>query len=492
MISNETGIRLIFGLKVRELRSRKGLSFQELSKKTGLSVSYLNEIEKGKKYPKGDKIMALSAALDVSYDNLVSLRVPKKIEPVVDLLQSEFLRELPLDLFGFDPQKVVELISASPEKINAFVNTILQIARSYEMASRSFHQAALRSYQEIHDNYFPDLEEAARQFKHKFDFGLQGPYQKEDLENVLRQVFGIRIEYDRLPGNEALRHLRSWYDPAQKVLSLNAGLNAAQEKFLILRELAFQYLQISDRPLETPARLEYNFAQLLDNFRASYFAGAFLMDRAAVFQDIRNFVESSQWHDQDVYAVLKKYDATPEMLMQRLTTILPRYFGFNNLFFLKLGYLNERRGYEMIKELHLSRQHSPHGNQLHEHYCRRWISLKIIEELLSSKSREIIARMQISSYVQTRHEYLCLSVAFPNSSNSDQGVSITIGFHLNKALRSRLAFLQDTKIVHREVFTTCERCPWTDCPDRATPAWRLQETQRRQNLSEALKALRED
>lgn len=491
MISNETGIRLIFGLKVRELRSRKGLSGQELSKRTGLSISYLNEIEKGKKYPKGDKIMALAAALDVSYDNLVSLKVPKKIEPVVELLNSDFLRQLPLDLFGFDPQKLVELISANPERINAFVNTILQIARSYEMASHSFHQAALRSYQEIHNNYFPELEEAARQFKHKFDFGLEGPYQKSDLENVLRQVFGIRIDYERLQGKEALRHLRSYFDPSKKVLSLNAGLSEAQEKFLILRELAFQYLQIGDRPVETPARQDYNFAQLLDNFRASYFAGAFLMDRAAVFQDIRHFVESSQWHDQDVYTILKKYDATPEMLMQRLTNILPRYFGFNDLFFLKLGHLNQRRGYEMIKELHLSRQHSPHGNQLHEHYCRRWISLKIIDELLESKSRETIARMQISSYHQTKHEYLCLSVAFPNSSNADQGVSITIGFHLNKAIRSRLAILQDPKIIHREVYTTCERCPWTDCPDRAVPAWRLQENQRRQDINQALRDLQE-
>ena len=96
MTQGEIGIRQIFGLKVRELRSKKGFSYQDLSKETGLSVSYLNEIEKGKKYPKGDKIMSLAQALGVSYDHLVSLKVSKKIEPVVDLLQSDFFRELPL------------------------------------------------------------------------------------------------------------------------------------------------------------------------------------------------------------------------------------------------------------------------------------------------------------------------------------------------------------------------------------------------------------
>ncbi|MBN8569774.1 MAG: helix-turn-helix domain-containing protein [Ignavibacteria bacterium] len=47
---NEELVKIIFGLKIKDLRSRKNLSLQELSKISGLSVSYLNEIENGKKY----------------------------------------------------------------------------------------------------------------------------------------------------------------------------------------------------------------------------------------------------------------------------------------------------------------------------------------------------------------------------------------------------------------------------------------------------------
>ncbi|MEL6562549.1 MAG: helix-turn-helix transcriptional regulator [Bacteroidota bacterium] len=165
MMKKGIDIRQILGLKVRELRNKKRLSFQELSKMTGLSVSYLNEIEKGKKYPKGDKIIQLADALDVSYDYLVSLKVSKKIEPIVSLLQSPFFRELPLEHFGMDSQKFVELISASPEKINAFINTIMQVARSYELGRENIYHAVLRSYQEINDNYFPELEQAVIDFK---------------------------------------------------------------------------------------------------------------------------------------------------------------------------------------------------------------------------------------------------------------------------------------------------------------------------------------
>ena len=44
---------------------------------TGLSKSYLNEIEKRKKYPKRDKIVLLSEALETTYDQLVSLKLIK-------------------------------------------------------------------------------------------------------------------------------------------------------------------------------------------------------------------------------------------------------------------------------------------------------------------------------------------------------------------------------------------------------------------------------
>ena len=70
LIDKET-LRLVFGLKLRSLREGKNYSLKELAKKTGLSPSYLNEIEKGKKYPKSEKIILLAEALDEKYENLI-------------------------------------------------------------------------------------------------------------------------------------------------------------------------------------------------------------------------------------------------------------------------------------------------------------------------------------------------------------------------------------------------------------------------------------
>jgi DNA-binding XRE family transcriptional regulator len=49
--TTEENIRIIFGLKLKKLRTDRRLSLQELSDKSGVSVSYMNEIENGKKYP---------------------------------------------------------------------------------------------------------------------------------------------------------------------------------------------------------------------------------------------------------------------------------------------------------------------------------------------------------------------------------------------------------------------------------------------------------
>jgi len=83
--------KLIFGLKVRQLRQQLGLSFAELSELTGISVSYLNEIEKGKKFPKEKKIKSLADALKTSENDLTSERLSKNLQPIGDLLQSNFL-----------------------------------------------------------------------------------------------------------------------------------------------------------------------------------------------------------------------------------------------------------------------------------------------------------------------------------------------------------------------------------------------------------------
>lgn len=484
-------LKLIFGLKLKEIRNEKGVSYQELREKTGLSLSYLSEIENGKKYPKGDKIMAIANALNVSYDELVSLKVPKKLEPVVHLIQSDFFKAFPLEQFGLNPQKLVEIISYDPEKINAFINTVLQVARNFELKQEGFYHAALRSYQELHNNYFEELEHAVDELHLEFPELKEIPFSENVLTEILLKL-GVRISDEQLYEIKSLRNLRSLYDPKERLLHINRGLNSGQINFLLGREIAFQWTKEKKRPLSTPPQGHHDFEQILSNYRTSYFSAALMMPRDEVVRDIQAFGQRETWDSKVFMSFMDKYDITPEMIMQRLTNILPSIFGYENLFFLR--FVGKGSNYfTLTKELHLTRLHNPHGNELNEHYCRRWISLTIVQDLIEQRKTnpelKYLAGIQRSRYHDSPNEYLCLSIAFPNVSNPEELVSVTIGFLIDETLTKRIRFLNDSAIPTRLVNTTCERCPIQDCQERAEEAYVHQGKEENEAMLKDIEAL---
>ena len=161
---NTENLKIIFGLKVKSFRTERELSLKELSIKSGIAVSYLSEIESGKKYPKPEKMISLARALGVEYDSLVSSTVDKSLDPFTALINSELIKQFPFHLFGISAHDILGLFKNDPENAHAFLQTFLQISRAYDMSLENFLFAALRTFQRQHNNYFADLETLANQF----------------------------------------------------------------------------------------------------------------------------------------------------------------------------------------------------------------------------------------------------------------------------------------------------------------------------------------
>jgi transcriptional regulator with XRE-family HTH domain len=166
-LMNERNLKIIFGIKIKSYRTHLGLSLQELSKKTGMAVSYLSEIESGKKYPKPEKLIRLAQALEVDYDTLVSTKVSKNLDPFAALINSDLIKQFPFHLFGISASDILGLFKNNPEHAHAFLQTFLQISRAYDMSLDNFLFAALRTYVRQCKNYFPDLENLAKQYAHQ-------------------------------------------------------------------------------------------------------------------------------------------------------------------------------------------------------------------------------------------------------------------------------------------------------------------------------------
>ncbi len=488
--------RILLGLKVKQFRQEQQLSLAELSKKAGVSVSYLNEIEKGKKYPKEDKLESLATALGFSYEYLISKELPQKLEPLRELLQSNFLNDLPLELFKIELSKVVEIIANAPAQVSAFISTLMELSRNYAVQQENFYFAALRSYLELHSNYFEELEEKVKQFVKVFSISTNQPISASQLSGLLKDQFNYVIVEDGLDQFPELRNLRSIFIPKHRKLLLNSQLTEMQRTFQFGKELGFSFLKLKERASTSSVRKPNSFEEVLNHSKAIYFSTALLINRELFIKDIAQFFESPKWDKDAFLEIMQRHNASPEMYYHRLTNLLPQDFGIKKLFFTRFTNKTNQDTFEIDRELYLdNRQHS-HKNELNEHYCRRWRALSILKELKqqqdstkeNSESNFLVA-IQRTKYYGGKAEYLCFTIARSSYPTPLKNVSVTIGLLINDSLKSKVKFWDDPDIPSAEINQTCERCPIEDCQQRVAPPIIVQKKRKQQHIQQVLEEI---
>ena len=486
---------LLLGLKIRHLRLRKGLSFQELSRSSGLSVSYLNEIEKGKKKPKPEKLLHLAKALDIPPQELQEPSLEGPLKPVEDLLKSNFLREIPFHLFGIELHKVVDIISQAPKRVSAFISTLVELARHYSLREENFYFGALRAYLEMHNNYFEELEREVERFRQESQIEIR-PGQEADpvqkLQDILKHEFGFELVENGLDPWPELYRVRALCIAHKRQLLIQSRLNPTQRAFQIGKELGFQFLQLRQRAYTASLFKVESFEHVLSHFKAGYFSAALLMPKDEMSKDIQKFLRAKTFGPKDLLQWLYRYPATGEMFFQRLTNLLPQVFGLKNIFLIRVLYrprLSKKGGiFQVDKELHLDRQHHPHANQLDEHYCRRWASIHLIQRQISEKSKTPLADLRRVQFYNTREEYLLLSIARPPYRPKGRLAAIELGILLDKKSRKKFNFpLQDIPLTI--VNKTCERCPIENCNERAAAPHLVKEKLERKKMFERIDQL---
>lgn len=494
--------RIIFGLKVRQFRQERGWNFEELSLRTGISISYLNEIEKGKKYPMLDYRKRLAEVLGVPYDFLVSAELTKEFAPLGELLSSKFLNDLPLDLFGIGMQPLVEIIANDPAKVNAFISALLEIARVYALREEHFYFAALRAYQELRDNYFEEIEQAATDFVHQHQLPVNGGISRAMLTGILENQYGCTVIPDGLDDYEPLHWLRSVYNPRSRRILLNGQLNERQHTYQLAKEVGFNVLGLKERPWASNFLRVNSFEEVLNNYKAAYFAVAILVNRESFVQDIGHFFSNQKWEAGILPAMMAKYQASPEVLFQRFN-VFTKDFGLDKVFFQRVIHDLDRDAFDMDKELHLNRRHQPHASGLGEHYCRRWLSVSLLRDLRKtqlSESLELSESSQLSEssiavgiqravFVATGEEYLCIAMAKPGYPTLGRNVSVSLGVLLDDHAKQRIHFWEDPAIPRVTVNVTCERCAMMDCAERAAPPKFVLRKEERKRMEELLQLL---
>lgn len=492
----EQNLRFILGLKLNQLRKQHGQSLKEVAGRANLAISYLNEIEKGKKYPKPEKILALAKALGTTYDELVSLQLGEKLHPLSGVLKSGILEEIPLEVFGLTPVGLLEMMAASPEKISALFDTFVKIAHRFDVTVEHLLLAAMRSYVEQNKNYFENIEIAAEKFRQQHEWARQPSPNLNRLREHLARQHGYSLDETTLatqPDLSGLRAITLAGESAHPRLLLNPQLGDWQKAFLLAREIGYRELGLQETVTTSPIIKVDSFDQLLSNFRASYFAGAVLLDRQLIVNDLRLFFARSIWDGAALVAIKRRYQATPEMFFHRLSQIVPHFFGLEQMYFVRFDHRRGTPDVRIGKELHYQRMHASHSIGVNEHYCRRWVSLRSLKEIeqrqAGSDSVSTVPGAQRSRFYATNDEYFSISLAHPHALESGMNSCVTLGFLVNDALKKSINFWDDPALPVQLVGDTCERCSLANCDERAVaPVLHAKDERRKRQLA-ALAAL---
>lgn len=487
MANDSNFIKTIFGLKMKQFRQKKNFSLQDLATLTGVSKSYLNEIENGKKYPKHDKIAQLSDALSCSYDDLVSTKLDKSLAPITEILQSDFFKEIPLDLFGINKNNLISIISDAPKKVTAFINTLIEISKNYNLSKERFYFAVIRSFQELHDNYFPEIEEIAKSYI--LENSLTSKPHSAVFELILKEQFLYEIQSLDLEKYGVTGKLRSLYIPEKKLLLLNELLDEDQKTFILAKEIGFNILNLNPRP-NTYSWLDFtSFDELLNNYYASYFAGCLLIDHKILNEQFTEFLQLPEWSPNVFEDLIKGFTNSPETFYYRLTNILPQELGIKDLFYLCFTKKKNRDKIQILKELHLNQQQAPHANATNEHYCRRWIAVKNLSNL---KGNEKVTEAQISHYKDSGLSYLVISTSQKNPFSDGTNRSYCIGILLNTSSLKKIKFARSEQIKTVNVGVTCEFCSIRDCEVRQAPPVRLEKAIFNENMKKSIEKIRRE
>ena len=249
------------------------------------------------------------------------------------------------------------------------------------------------------------------------------------------------------------------------------------------KELGYNYLELKERLYTFSWASFENFDQLLNNFYASYFAGALLLPETKLLKDMQDLF-AVEHHDLSKFQeILGKYTESPETVYQRMTNLLPKHFNIRDLFFLRLSTKVGSNSYRLTKELHLNQQQSPQANETDEHYCRRWVSLNVLKELENQPDDHHEISAQISLYpFNNNQKYYVISSATKDPFNPNYLRSVTIGV-LYKSAQRKVKFMNDSSIPVREVAVTCENCGMENCAERAAEPIRFEKNIRSKRLN---------
>ncbi len=217
---------LKIGPKIKAFRRQLGLQANKFAERLGISPSYLNLIEAGKRKIDGNLLIKISKELRIDLSDLTSKKDLNLENDISDLLDDQLFEDL--DILG---PEVKDLVSSNPkiakaliklgdnykQKDHEIVNKVENISgKIIDNRKTSFPGEVISDFLQENKNYFPKLEEFANNIFKKVQKNNRTRYIA--LCDFLKKEFSISVK-DIIP--EETKPFSKVYNKKNKELLLS-------------------------------------------------------------------------------------------------------------------------------------------------------------------------------------------------------------------------------------------------------------------------------
>jgi XRE family transcriptional regulator, fatty acid utilization regulator len=304
---------LTIGRRIRQLRTDKGMTLDDLATALDRAPSQLSVIENGKRELKLSELQRLSKALDVSVDALISHEPPTgraALEIALERAQRGPLYAS-LDLPPLPVRK-----SLSDETIQTILALHNELQRLHSQRAATPEEArrantALRRAMRARNNYFPELEGTARKLLASVDHA-GGPLSQR-VASDLASHLGFTLHYvsDLPTSTRSITDLENGriYLPVVEV----AGTD---QRSTLLQALAAQVLQLAE-----PKDYEDFLRQRVET---NYLAGALMVPEKSAVDFLHGAKERRELSVEDLRDA---FAVTYETAAHRFTNLATQHLG---------------------------------------------------------------------------------------------------------------------------------------------------------------------
>ena len=235
---------LKIGPKIKAFRRQLGIQANKLADQIGISASYLNLIESGKRNIDSNLIIKICSELRINVSDLTSKSDLNLENDISELLSDEIFEDLDIlgpevkDLVASNPKMAKALIKLGDnfkQKDHDIVNKVENISgKIIDSRRAAFPGEVIADFLQENKNYFPKLEEFANNIFQEVKQNNRTRYIA--LCEFLKKKYGIQVK-DVIP--EEGKPFSKIYKKEEKVLLLSDYISLETKKLYAAAQIAY-------------------------------------------------------------------------------------------------------------------------------------------------------------------------------------------------------------------------------------------------------------